>query len=206
MSDSTRTDVNYLSYTGDGSWMRDAGSGHDFPVHGIPEDGVIAPPNPEAYASSLKLADGAVIELNGLDVAQSKECTIDINNHCNVEISGKFGTEGSPIGDQIFSIKGGSSAGIAGELRGRGHRLGADLIVDNWSDQSYSGSTVDVTELKHSSGRLPKVVKRYGASTIKGNHEVLVWPSVKLTAYWWVKWTVRKILRIPVGKKGPSWI
>ena len=206
MSSSTKIDVNYLSLGGNGQWTE--GSGGPTPsVVPAPLGWDLSGVDGSKYASILKLADGAIFTQDGLKIAQGNECAVDINNHGNVNLSGEFGSDNFQ-GNQIFSVKGGSTAKISGVIRGSGNRMGADVLVDNWSDQSYNGSTVDLTNAKHSSGRKLSVVKRYGASNVilGANAKVDVLNSLELTIYWYVKWLVRLVLRIPVGTKGPSWI
>lgn len=206
MGSSTSIDVNYLSLGGDGLWTLFAGS----PVPArtaFPQNGIIEPDNPQQFASCLKFSSAAVTTLTGIRVSQGSECAVDVNNHVNVKLDGIFGTENNTFGDQVISVKGGSVLVISGILKGTGHRLNAEILIDQWSDQSYNGSTVDLTYLNHITGHKIQVVKRYGASTIIGfNYKVLVWMSIKLTAYWWVKWLVRKFCGIKVGQRGPSWI
>lgn len=208
MSSSTQIDVNYLSvaaYSGVNQWTLFAGSDR---VTGatFPEDGVITPENPTQYASILKVADNANINLKNLTISQGRECAVDINNHVITMLDGTFGSDADGVGNQIFSIKGSSAVIIAGILKGAGNRLGADVLVDNWSDQAYGGSLVDLTNAKHATGRKIKVVKRFFASKVTGDVEILYWQSVKMTAYWYLKLVVRKILKIKVGQKGPSWL
>ena len=205
MSASTRIDVNYLSYAR-GQWALNAGRPD---VKNIPEptNFDLSNINGEEYASILKLTFGIIFKRKGLKIPQAKECAVDTNNDTIIDIEGEFGTD-NMIGDQIFSIKGNAHATISGLLIGDGDRMKADILVDNWSDQTQKGSVADLTNLKHKTGRDINVVKRYFASKIIGgkNIKVLWFQSVKLTAYVWLKWIVRKILRIPNGQKGPSWL
>ena len=206
MSDSTRIDVNYLSCgTADKVWGLYAGSDHAVPGT-APVDGKVLPDNPLQYASALKLCDGLQISLTGLEVAQCSECAVDINNHAFIAVEGVFGSSNIGIGNQTFSVKGGSEAYITGPLKGFGNRK-CDILVDNWSDQSYNGSIVNLIDASHESGRRLVVIKRYGASTINGNNfKVDIVRSLGLTIYWWTKWIIRKMLGIKIGQKGPSWI
>jgi hypothetical protein len=206
MSSSTKIDVNYLSVGGNNIWAMNNGS-PEARVVDTPTDWNLSNVDGKKYASILKLADGVVFTQVGLVVPQGNECAVDVNNHGTVDIQGDFGSDNFD-GNQIFSVKGNSSAKIAGILHGSGNRMGADVLVDNWSDQSYSGSTVDLTNAKHSTGRKIAVVKRYGASNVVlgNNAKIDVLHSIELTVYWWVKWLVRKVMGIKVGTKGPSWI
>jgi len=211
MSSSTSTDTNYLSYAcdtqGDGAWSLNAGSPNITQVP-TPTDNSTAflPTNPTSYASILKLADRANITLTNLVVDQGVECSVDVNNNVTATISGVFGNSTLGIGNQIISVKGSSNLFIQGTLKGSGNRLNADILVDNWSDQSYGGSTVDLSAAKHETGRKLNVVYRIGYSKITGDCNKLIFQSIGLTAYFFVKLFVRTVMRIKVGTKGPSWI
>lgn len=205
MSQSTSIDINYISCSNN-VWGQDEGSDHSIIIPPISSNTQIIPSTPSSYASALKLADNSVISLSGMEVVQCTECTVDINNHTTANISGTFGTTTPNIGNQTFSVKGGSTAIINGTLKGIGNR-GCDILIDNWSDQSYNGSTVDLTNAVHEEGRKLKAIYRFFASTIHGtNVDKLYFKSTYFTCYWWLKWIVRKILGIKVGQKGPSWL
>lgn len=203
MSDSTSIDSHLYAFNG--QWYFASGT-PDVKILTEEPAGVMIVDDPSKYSVTLKLCDGITLTKTDLDVPQSRESAVDIQNRAVVTLVGKFGTTGDQVGYQIFSVKGGSTAKLIGTLRGEGHRLNADILVDMWSDQCFGGSVVDLSQLKHESGRKIKVVKRYGASTIHGDCQVLVIPSIEETIYWWAKWIVRKVMRIPLGAKGPSWI
>ena len=202
MSSSTSIDVNYLSLAGNGEWTMYAGS----PIAVVvpePTNWDLSSVDGSKYASVLKLADGAVFTKKGLKIPQGNECAVDINNHAVVDIEGEFGSDNFS-GNQIFSVKGGSSAKIAGIVHGTPNRLKADILVDNWSDQSYNGSIVSTAGLKHSTGRNLRTVKRFGASIVDASGNFAY--SLLLTLYWNVKWLARKVCGIKIGQKGPAWI
>lgn len=202
---STRPDLNYLSISG-GFWAQYDKNGAGVPVE-FPANGILDPVNSLDYTAILKISGGEVVELSKIMVAQGRECSVDINNHAKAKLSGVFGTMADGVGDQIFSVKGAASAEISGTICGSGKRLKADIIVDQWSDQSESGSVVDMTNTTHVTGRKIRVVKRYGASKVSGqNIEILVFNSILLTGYWWIKWITRKIMGIKLGQKGPSFL
>lgn len=207
MSASTRKDINFLSISGNGQWTLNAGSDSPTVVENPEEYFAELAKNRPDYASNLKVSGAAAFSRRGLRIGQGAECSVDINNRAVANLEGEFGSP-SFCGDQIFSVKGKCHAVISGTIAGRGARLKADILVDNWSDQDYDGSIVDLNDLAHADGKPVNVVLRYGASKVAlgKNCKVLVWESIQLTAYWWVKWAVRKALRIPVGKRGPSWI
>ena len=201
MSSSTSIDVNYLSLSGNGQWTMYAGSPNAVIVP-EPTDWDLSSIDGSKYASILKLADGANFTKKGLKIPQGNECAVDINNHATVDIEGEFGSDNFR-GNQAFSVKGGSAAKIAGVIHGTPNRLKADVLVDNWSDQSYNGSTVDLSGLKHSTGRKLGIVKRFGASNVNGSASFLY--SLGITLYWNLKWFFRLVGGIKVGQRGPSW-
>jgi len=211
MSKSTSIDINYLSYAcntqGTCAWSLSAGS-PDIVQVPTPTDNSTAflPSNPTSFASILKLADSANITLTNLIVDQGVECSVDANNKVTATVDGIFGNSTNNIGNQIFSVKGGCNITIKGTLKGSGNRMNADILVDNWSDQDYSGSSVDLTQAKHESGRKLNVVYRIGSSKITGDCNKLLLPSIGLTLYFYLKLLVRTILKIPQGTKGPSWL
>ncbi len=199
MNSSVRLDSNFLA-CGSNNWIRPNNQ------PGTIEDTKnLLPENPTQYSAVLKFSNSQQ-SLTDLVVDQGYECSVDINNHSTVTLQGTFGNSTPGIGNQLFSVKGGSTAFLSGVIKGSGNRLNADILVDNWSDQSFNGSKVDLTNLRHETGRKVMVVFRYGASTIIGAHEKLVWESIKMTVYWWVKWIVRKVSGIKLGEKGPSWL
>lgn len=205
MSASTRIDVNYLSIGADGCAI-DAGSPNVVNIP-FPTDFDLSKIDGSKYASVLKISGRFVGEISNAIAPQGKECAVDINTLAVVTLQGQFGSSDSS-GDQIFSVKGGAKAIIKGVLYGAGNRMKADVLVDNWADLIYDGSTVDLTEASHVLGRKINVVKRYGASKVilGKNAKVDVIRSIGLTIYWWAKCVVRAVLRIPKGTKGPSWI
>ena len=211
MSKSTSIDINYLSYACDKqstcAWSLSAGSPSIIQVPFINDNSTdFLPPNPTSFASILKLADNAVITLSGLMVEQGSECSVDVNNKVNATVWGVFGNSTNNIGNQIFSVKGNSNVTIIGTLKGAGNRLNADILVDNWSDQNYSGSTVNIVNAKHETGRKLNVVYRIGSSKIIGDCNKLLWQSIQLTAYFYIKLIVRNIMGIKQGQKGPSFL
>jgi hypothetical protein len=212
MSRSTSIDINYLSYACDSqgtcAWSLSAGSPDivQVPAPAYNDDNAFLPPNPTNFASILKLADSAVITLHCFAVEQGRECSVDVNNKVNATIRGVFGNSTNNIGNQIFSVKGNSNVTIVGTLKGAGNRLNADILVDNWSDQDYNGSTVNIVNAIHETGRKLNVVYRIGSSKIIGDCNKLLWQSIQLTAYFFIKLIIRKVMGIKQGHKGPSFL
>ncbi len=210
MSSSTQIDVNYYSISNNIAGLYEGGSNPQ-PLTGK-ENISFNPPNPGQYAGILKIGDNSTVVLFNINVSQGYESAVDINNNCNTRLSGVFG-DTNKNGNQIISVKGGSYAVFNGVLRGEGERkvlffnLTADVLVDNWSDQNYKGSFVDMGDSTHEAKRKIKVVKRFFASTVLGaNISLLYFQSFLFTVYWWAKFLVRKIMRIKKGEKGPSWL
>lgn len=207
MNASIRPDINYLN-VGTQASVSDSGTPNQVITPNNLMNWDLSLIDGSKYASIVKLTSGIVFSQDGMNISQGLENSVDINNHANVLISGVFGTPDNTIGDQIISVKGGSTAIIRGYLSGRGKRNQADILIDNWSDQSFSGSTVNLLALSHTDGKKIRVVLRYGASKVElGEYaEVMKFASIKMTAYWWIKYIVRKIMRIPLGTKGPSFL
>ena len=210
MNASTRPDVNYLSYSHNG-WALYAGS--DRMRDGLTEDEVrellkgLDSIDGSKYASILKITgDGVFFMPLALTITQGNENCVDINNRAKMTLTGTFGHE-SFQGDQLFSVKAGAWARIIGTIKGSGKRMKADIILDNWSDQNQDGSYLDITELKHETGRKIRIVKDLlkGIMKLGSNAEVLYPQSLGLTLYNITKKLIRLVLRIPNGKKGPSW-
>jgi len=210
MSQSTQIDVNYLSYACDSNntccWSLCAGSQYIVQVP-APTDNSTAfsPANASDFASILKLADNANINLSNVVAVQGSECSLDANNNVIATVQGTLGVDTPNVGNQIVSVKGGSNVTLNTILKGSGNRMNADVLVDNWSDQDYDGSVVDLTKCTHNTGREVKVVYRFFASTINGKCNKLYFYSLCLTLYWWAKYFIRLILGIKKGQKGPSW-
>jgi hypothetical protein len=206
MNESTRIDVNYLSLAR-GQWALLAGSDKVINIAAPGSFNDLATIDGSKYASILKLSSEQTdFKMSGLIITQGTENCVDINNDAKMDIEGVFGHP-TFQGDQLFSVKAGASAKISGTIRGSGKRLKADVILDNWSDQNQDGSYLDITRLKHESGRKINVVKHLGKGTLKigSNARVLWLNSLYLTVYNLTKKLIRKIIGIPNGKKGPSW-
>jgi hypothetical protein len=170
----------------------------------VPHPPVFAPMEPEKYDAILKLSattgdDLAVagIELSNVWVLQGGEAALDING-CgqgskNLVVDGVFGhvVRGVPQGRTVIVIKGGSAVEVRGVVRSRG-RL-ADIIVGDWSDESYSKSRARL-ELIHEDGDPVRVA--YGRSDkpeMSPNCKVLFWLSLGLKLYWWAKYALVKV-------------
>jgi hypothetical protein len=212
VSSSVRVDVNFLSLGEEGkTWVTYAGSEA---AEIVENDETLLKllkqldQDREELASLLKISGRSFVDINGLNIGQGRECSVDINDRSTAVLSaGEYGSRNLK-GDQVFSVKGFSTAIISGVFRGRGKRNKADVLIDNWSDQDYRGSLVNLSRSRHEDGKPINVVLRYGASKVilGENAKVLVPQSVGLTVYWWIKWTIRKILFIRVGQRGPKWI
>lgn len=207
MASSTRIDINLLSLGNEGkTWTLYSGAPDARVIDEVDFTQLNA--NRPGLASILKISGKSYVDLHGLKVGQGRECSVDINNGSTAVFSDcEFGSS-ELSGHQVFSVKGFSTAVISGNLKGRGKRFKADILIDNWSDQDYRGSRVNLTHARHEDGKPINVVLRYGASQVAlgENAKVLIKESIGLTVYWWAKWLVRKILFIRKGERGPSWI
>lgn len=191
MSSSTDLDDNFFSVYGQ---------------TGVCLDGrTFSPANPAKYASILKVSHSVGVSGAALVVANGKENAVDINVCKDVTLCGDFGSSGS-YGDQVITIKGGSEdIVISGVIHSNGGR--ARVQIGQWSDQSYNLSRRITLDLVSDDGsKVDVVIGRATEVTLRGGCVEIKWKGRLLTAYWWIKWTVRKVLRIPVGTKGPSWL
>lgn len=208
MSSSTRTDINYFSI-GE-QYVFFAGSDHPQTVDSIPTPPIFTPENPSQYAAILKASGSDKgIWIDSPVIAQGHENAIDINNRSkNIKYSNATIGATGENGDQVITIKGGSTdIQITGVLHTRGNRQSVDVDVGNWSDQSYNNSERITLNLTHVDGK--KINVRIGRAKnviLLGSCKQMVFASLVLKAYWWFKWLVRKVLKIPVGTKGPSWL
>lgn len=164
-----------------------------YPLHLLPAD-------PKRWDSILKLSNRHKTSLYAVQVAQGKENVVDINNETSgILIEGQFGVTGEE-GEQIFTIKGGSSDIL---LKGSVHSRGklADIYVGQWSDQSTAPSHhIDLSLLRHETGRpLTVILSRVNSPlrsillgrspdiALPANARVLKWASLGGLAYWWLK-------------------
>jgi hypothetical protein len=206
MSSSTRKDVNYFSI-GE-FYVYYAGTDNPVYVDGIPNPPVFTPEKPEEFSDIFKVSQNrAPVLVENAVISQGHEDAIDINNRCNdvTLLNATIGVTGK--GDQAITIKGGSrKIRISGVLHSRS-KSKVDVDIGNWSDQSYNLSEDIELNLTHIDGK-PVNVRIGRAKNIKlsGSCKKMVIASILLKAYWWLKWAVRKVLKIPVGQKGPSWL
>jgi hypothetical protein len=206
MSSSTRKDVNYFSI-GE-FYVYYAGTDNPVYVDSIPNPPVFTPEKPEEFSDIFKVSQNkAPVLVENAVISQGHEDAIDINNRCNdvTLLNATIGVTGK--GDQAITIKGGSrKIRISGVLHSRS-KSKVDVDIGNWSDQSYNLSEDIELNLTHIDGK-PVNVRIGRAKNIKlsGSCKKMVIASILLKAYWWLKWAVRKVLKIPVGQKGPSWL
>lgn len=192
------------------------------PANSFPADGIYDPSNatsvlakqlganptaPASYDAILKLSDSlSNVTLSKVQVVQGYEDSLNLNNHVNgVVVSGDFSITGAP-GLRVITVKGGcTNVTISGVIHQ--HGSSEDVKVDDWSDQTYNGSTGITLNLIASDGKPVVVVARYGCGlSLQGGCKRNVIGSIGLTLYWWFKWTARKVSGIKVGQTGPSWL
>ncbi len=197
MNPSISPDINYLALSGEQQFTGPTD------LSGV--DG-------SKYATTLKLTGGIHGQmLNGLQVAQSKETSVDMDMARDMTVGGDFGL-GPVGGDNILRAKGGfRRIAFAGQLHSRGQRNGIDIELGNWMDQTYALSWgCDLRGmLPHADGQgentvaigwvIPFTVQ------LGDNCRVLRWESLKIKLYVVAKFFIRLALRIPKGTKGPGW-
>lgn len=193
---SIRTDVNFVSFAGQ---------------TGIIPSLDFTTVNSSQYATILKVSDGCHdISFSNLDMPSGNETAVDMDMTINGIIQGKFGGAIQP--DNVLRFKGGCiDCKAIGTLRVRGKRNSVDVEVGDWMDQSYKMTKgLDLSGLTiHSDGGKNRVAIGWAtpfSTKLGSNCQYLVIESLKLKLYWIAKWIVRKILRIPLGTKGPSWM
>ncbi len=164
--------------------------------------------DPSKYDAILKLADGIHdLTLAHVRVAQGIEDSLNLNNAvANVKIAGDFAVSGAP-GLRVITIKGGShDIVISGTLHG--HGTSEDIKIGDWSDQSYAlSSNIDISGLHEADGSNIKVIIGHASNIVLNSSEVVHHiASAALTTYWQLKYYIRRLLGIPIGKAGPSWM
>lgn len=210
----TDTQSNYLSGNPSGWGMFDGGTRQqNLPSMPVPLQ--LQPDNPAQYDAILKLSDGIdgrtcpPSSLSGLSIAQGFEDALNLANQAHhFMIGGKIGIGAG--GRRVVTMKGGThdnSFEPATQLCSRGQSC--DVKIGDWMDQTYDADhDNDLSNLSHQDGKPVRVGCNFRSSNITfgPNCRRLFWYSVGMTAYWWLKWTVRAVMRIPVGKAGPSFL
>lgn len=187
----SRADRNYLSWSGDTlQWY--LGTDHPEPCERVPEE--VYPAVLSDWESALKVSGNACpIYVNSIRAAQCNENVLDINHSHEVSITGEFGRL-NEVGDQVITIKGGSSSiTLAGMIGSRGRS--ASVVIGQWSDQSFEPSRyIDLTGLRSANGPLTVILSRCDRKTIKLPPEakVLEFKSIAFKLYWWAKWLAVK--------------
>ena len=173
----------------------------------LPSPLVFDPPSPQSYDAILKIGDGAGgFNWSGLKVAQGYQDSVNLNNDAHdISLSGDFAVDGGS-GLRVITIKGGST-GI--KISGTIHTASGKIYVKlgDWSDQTYDISKgVDLTGLFSANGQPVYVILGHVSNVTLGTCKVDWIKSVELKCYFWFKWAVRKLMRIPVGTSGPKWL
>lgn len=134
------------------------------------------------------------------------ENACDINNTSDVAIQGRLLLT---FGDQAgLVVKGGSKCRtFGGSVVFIPSALSeTDILVDDWSDQSQAASEVDLNATRADGHPVRVVFGRFRCPKIQGPSKIVWGWTVGLHAYNIAKGIVRKVMRIPVGVKGPSWM
>ena len=159
----------------------------------------LKPTIPSSWDAILKLSGRTNTQLAGLEVFQGQENSVDINSVSHgIALEGRFGVGGGQ-GDNVFTIKGGTyDVIIKGSVESNG-RI-AMTTIGNWSDQSTATTHhIDFYLLRVTSGKPLTVVfgrvnnpifAIFGRSpdiVLPPNARILVWKSLGLFTYWWLK-------------------
>lgn len=164
----------------------------------------ITPENPIEWDAILKCSNRHDTVLNGLEVSQGQENSLDINNKSsNLDFSGEWGVS-CATGDQVFTIKGGShDIKLSGKIFSKGRK--AIVVIGEWSDQSYDTSyNIDLSELEMYDGSAVTIIvsrvncpilAAFGKSKdikFPKNFKVKTIMSLGEQIYWWAKWLAIK--------------
>lgn len=216
MSTQNGTDkqINFLSWNPSG-WGLFDGSDHQQNLPGQPDPLALLPDNPGQYDAILKIADnvdGSTAipgSLSSLLVAQGFQDSLNVANKTHgLRIGGHLGVNGA--GQRVITFKGGThdnSFEPDTTLHSRGSQC--TVKIGDWIDQTYDADhDIDLSNLRHIDGKPIDVGCNFRAWNINygPNCKRLFWYSLGMTAYWWFKWSVRKIMGIPVGTPGPSFL
>lgn len=191
----SRADKNYLSWSGDTlQWY--LGTDHPEPCPRVPDE--VIPPNPAEWDSALKVSLDPDIHIyvSGIIAAQCRENVLDINHSHGVTFKAlTFGRPGE-VGEQVITIKGGSSdIVLSGTIRSKG--TNGTIVIGQWSDQSTEPSRdIDLSGLKTGDGSLITIVlARADRKSIRlpSGAKVLWGKSLGFKAYWWVKFAAVKL-------------
>lgn len=195
------TDRNFFSISRN-KFTVDADGPNPHEVTELPSYNIFRPlDGAKNYSDILKFSDQQGFTLIGCQVDQGKEDSVDINNFCReITLDGKFGIGGG--GNQVITIKGGCDT-----VWVTGTSYGNRIEIGNWSDQTYNKSKNIVLNIASANGQPIKVyIGRAENVSCQGNCKKDTFGSLKITAYWWFKWIIRRILGIKVGQSGPSWL
>jgi hypothetical protein len=211
----TDTQDNFFSYNPTGSGIGIGGPNPiSLPAGYWPADGIFDPADttselyalkgdnpsdPTKYDAILKIADGVTgLNKKVKKCAQGNQDSMNLNNHCSGNvIVGTFSTSTNP-GQRSITVKGGSSNNvISGTIQ---NHQGVDIKLGDWSDQTYDYSTGNSFAQLNAGTAVEGHVK----STTLGSGTKTRWVySTGLKGFWWLKWAVRKALKIPVNTPGP---
>lgn len=197
--------LNYLSISSGiaGLWE----GGPDAQPCPLPVDGQIIQPT-NICDASLKICDSTQgLTLTGIQVYQGLMDSLNCQNQAHdLVLQGDFALGDSP-GLQALTIKGGCyNIKISGVI----HQAGtySDCTINEWSDQCLTPAhDIDLTGLTMSNGQSVRIVAANLTNVkLPLGAKILLFKSLELKVYVWIKGLVRKILHIPVGVSGPSWL
>lgn len=184
----SRADRNYLSWSGDTLQLY-LGTDHPEPCDKVPA--TVYPDDPTQWDSALKVSGNTYpVHVDGISAAQCRENVLDINHSQAVGFMRATLGRAGEVGDQVVTIKGGSSdITVEGTIYSRG-RL-CDVYLGQWADQSTAkASRIDLVGLKRADGKpVTIILARVDRSTLHlpPGAKVLWFKSLCGIAYWWAK-------------------
>lgn len=185
----SRADKNWLSWSGDTLQLY-LGTDHPEICPRVPAQAI--PPDPTEWDSALKISldAGVHVYVENITAAQCRENVLDINHSHGVTFKNTIFGRSGETGEQVITIKGGSSGIVLnGVIGSKG--TNATVVIGQWSDQSTALSRdIDLTGLYTADGSpITVIMARADRKTIKlpSGAKVLFWKSVAYTIYWWLK-------------------
>ena len=194
----SRADHNFISCS-EGIWQKYAGTDVAEPCAPLQSHGGrVDTATPGDWDAMLKVSHTTGLTLTGLEVAQGRENSLDLNNRCSdISLEGDWGWGDSGVGtgDQVITVKGGCQRiAISGAVFSRGKN--AAVVIGAWSDQSHDCSTdLDFTGLRsaHADQPLTFILARCKRVKLPEGAKVLRWKSLGYSCYWWAKWCAVKV-------------
>lgn len=161
----------------------------------IPDGTIFMPPISQEYDDVLKFSNAHRITGHDITVYGGRENAIDFNRTCSDIRLSALRLIG---GDQsAIVIKGGTTRiDLSDVLITPSKRAWCDILIGDWSDQSYARTTeITLTDVRRTDGLPVRVV--VGRATVPwfigGNCRVQRIESAGAKIYWWGKYCLRKL-------------